>query len=242
MKTQELVDQFMANCQAKNLAGPTIDTYDWVMSKLLATYPDDLPETAGELRQVLIDNAYLAPTSLLTIYKRLEIMWSWAEEQGICPNTMRYLDQPVVRKQLPRYLEKEEVGRLLDVAANDRDYTILAALLDTGMRIGELASMEKKDLGETGVRVRGKTGDRVVPVTPSVAKLIAKQGDDRGMWIGLQGRLTVWGLQQAVNRTMKTRRARRAEVGTASLPPHLCRPVPPERRRRGVASEHDGTQ
>ena len=183
VKTQDLIDRFLASRRAKALSGETVATYEWVMDKLLASCPGDLPETADELRQVLIDNRSLAPSSLLTIYKRLEIMWAWAEKQGICANTMKFLDQPVVRKQIPRFLEKEEIERLLAAAANERDYVIIAVLLDTGVRVGELASMTKADLGQAGVRVQGKSGARIVPVTPPVAALPSKQGDERGMWV-----------------------------------------------------------
>ena len=65
---------------------------------------------------------------------------------------------PVMRRKLPRILRRDEVHRLLGFVKVERDYAILAMLLDTGMRIGELASMTRESLSAEGVLVSGKTG------------------------------------------------------------------------------------
>ena len=100
----------------------------------------------------------------------------------------------------------------------ERDYTILAVLLDTGIRIGELASMTCGSILAEGALVTGKTGDRMVPMSPRVLDLVNMQGDERGLWIGSQGRLTHWGLQQIVRRSM-----RRAGFAPPKMGPHTLR-------------------
>ena len=131
------------------------------------------------LSKVTIDT-YLSASSLLTIWNRLRIFWSWAEKEGICSNVMDDVPGPVMRRKLPRILRRDEVRRLLGSVQVERDYAILATLLDTGMRIGELASMTRESVSAEGVLVSGKTGDRIVPMSSDVMELVNRQGDERG--------------------------------------------------------------
>ena len=89
---------------------------------------------------------------------------------------MEDVPAPVMRRKLPRILRRDEVHRLLGSVEVERDYAILAALLDTGMRIGELASMTRSSVSAEGVLVSGKTGDRMVPMLSDVMELVKQVG------------------------------------------------------------------
>ena len=157
------------------------------------------------LRDTTNHNAdHLSASSLNTILDRIQVAYKWGVKQGIIStNPADMIESIIEREDVPCYLEEEEIERLWAAAANDRDFAILALLLDSGMRVGEIAGMRKEDLGKAGVQVSGKSGGRTVPVSPGVAELLVAQGDDRGMWIGHQGKLSKSGLQQIVRRTMK---------------------------------------
>ena len=205
MNTKEFAEKFMDSREAKGCAQATLDCYEWTMKMLMSSYPDELPVTPEEVRRVLNEGGDLSATSRNTILDRLRVAWNWASREGLVDgNPAKMVEKVLERNKLIRFLEEEEVARLLAAAeANKRDYAILALLLDTGIRVGELRGMKKSDLGDTGLRVRGKTGERIVPVSPVVAELIKEQGDERGMWIGHQGELTRSGLQQIVRRLMR---------------------------------------
>ena len=181
-------------------------------------YPQELPQTSTEIQQVFIENSDLSPASLRTIWHRLRIFWAWAEKEGICSNVMKGMSAPVMKRKLPRILRSAEIRRLLGSVELERDYAILAVLLDTGMRIGELASMTPASASAEGVLVSGKTGDRIVPMSPSVLELVCRQGGEQGLWIGSRGRLTDWGLQQIVRRNM-----RKAGFEPPKIGPHTLR-------------------
>ena len=183
-----------------------------------ADYPEELPQTSAEIQQVFIANSDLSSSSLQTIWARLRIFWSWAESEGICANVMKGVPAPVMKRKLPRILRYDDIRLLLGSVEVERDYAILAALLDTGMRIGELASMARASVSAEGVLVSGKTGDRMVPMSPDVMKLVNRQGAERGLWVGLRGRLTDWGLQQIVRRNM-----RKAGFEPPKIGPHTLR-------------------
>jgi site-specific recombinase XerD len=67
----------------------------------------------------------------------------------------------------PQVLTREEILQLIEGAKHPRDKAAIALLYDCGLRVGELASITFKDLtfNDYGgkVKVRGKTGERLVP-------------------------------------------------------------------------------
>ena len=217
MKTSQAIGMFLVSRHSQLASPTTIRAYTWALEKMENKYPD-LPESPNEIQQLFIDNSGLSHASLLSLWRRLRTFWVWAEEEGIAPNIMSRIPAPRAKRKLPRTLTSHEVQRLLASAGNDRDYAILAVLLDTGMRLGELESMTRDSLGSDYVRITGKTGDRIVPVLPSVVELVERQGDERGIWIGKRGRLTAWGLQLVVRRCMKKAGFKPPKIG-----PHMLR-------------------
>ncbi|MCY4580591.1 MAG: tyrosine-type recombinase/integrase [Chloroflexi bacterium] len=216
MKTSQAVGMFLDSRLSKMVSPETIRAYTWALEKMESRYPE-LPDSPNDMQQFFIDNSGLSHASLLSLWRRLRTFWTWADEEGIAPNLMSRTPAPRVRRKLPRTLTSPEVHRLLASADNERDYAILAVLLDTGMRLGELESMTKDGLGPDYIRITGKTGDRIVPVLPSVLELVNKQGDERGIWIGRQGRLTAWGLQLIVRRCMEKAGFRPPKIGPHTL-------------------------
>uniref|UniRef100_A0A7C4TWA5 Recombinase XerC n=1 Tax=Caldisericum exile TaxID=693075 RepID=A0A7C4TWA5_9BACT len=85
-------------------------------------------------------------------------------------------DPPKTSKTLPVFLTKEEVWRLLNVVKkNKRDFTIIAFLIYTGVRVGELTNIKMDDinLDDNYVRVKGK-GDkeRFVPISSELSTIV----------------------------------------------------------------------
>ena len=217
MRTSQAVGMFLDSRHSQMVSAPTIRAYTWALEKMESRYPE-LPESPSDMQQLFIDNSGLSHASLLSLWRRLRTFWTWAEEEGIAPNIMSRTPAPKVKRKLPRTLTSPEVQRLLASTDNERDYAILAVLLDTGMRLGELESMTRDGLGPDYVRITGKTGDRIVPVLPSVLELVEKQGDERGIWVGSRGRLTAAGLQLIVRRCMKKAGFKPPKIG-----PHMLR-------------------
>ena len=59
------------------------------------------------------------------------------------------IKHPVIQRQVPRVLSPLEYKALRDTAkSNVRLYTMIEMLLQTGMRIGELSRLERKDINE----------------------------------------------------------------------------------------------
>jgi site-specific recombinase XerD len=78
----------------------------------------------------------------------------------------------LLRRQVPIVLSRDEVGRLIESAANLRHRTILMTLYSTGMRRSELCHLRPEDIDKERMVVRirqGKGGkDREVPLSPKL--------------------------------------------------------------------------
>lgn len=81
-------------------------------------------------------------------------------------------------KRRPRVLDvltRDEMTRLEAAAWNEPDKLLIRILADTGIRLGEALALRESDVQEpvrnqVALRVRGKTGERLVPLTPDVAR------------------------------------------------------------------------
>ena len=118
----------------------------------------------------------------------MKTFFIWVEHQGLGVNVIDGLPAPRVRHRLRRVLTEEECDSLLGHCYTERDYAMLAVLMDTGMRVGELTNMQHENLLLDGVVVSGKSGERLIPLTAGVRSLVDEQGDPKyGVWLGRPG-------------------------------------------------------
>ena len=98
-----------------------------------------------------------------------------AENGAITEDPTESLGSPRVGRSLPKYLSEEEVAQLLEAAYSNgsnegqRDATILELLYATGLRVGELVSLNLQDidLQEAYIRCWGKgSKERIVYLHP----------------------------------------------------------------------------
>ena len=73
-------------------------------------------------------------------------------------NPTQALNNPKLRKALPRYLSLSESLQLLEAVSGPneaRDYCILTLFLNCGLRVGELVGLNLQDVREDTIRVLG---------------------------------------------------------------------------------------
>ncbi len=122
--------------------------------------------------------------SKATIARKLATLRSFykflVKRNEISDNPVVAVRTPKQEKKLPRYLEYEEVKRLLETPPMDswlgaRDRAILETLYSTGIRVSELVALNMDDvdfLGEV-VHIRGKgKKERIAPISSSALQII----------------------------------------------------------------------
>jgi len=158
----------------------------------------DVPQGPEEIE------AYLgalggSPSSRHIVFRVLRTFFRWLELRYGLPSPMAGVRGPLVRPKPMRTLALPQLAGLLGAAGSPRDRALLELLIDTGIRIGEAAGLHQADVEDDGIHVDGKTGARLVPISPGVAESLRTWLP----WSGLHGPLTRSGLQQIVKRAMR---------------------------------------
>ncbi len=124
-----------------------------------------------------------------------------------------------------------------------RDTALIRVMIDTGARVGEIVAMtvDSWDRRADTIILTGKTGTRVVPLSPSTGEAMARylrvrarhhQARSASMWLGLRGKLGAGGIAQMLYR-------RCDQVGIARLHPHVLRHTWAHEMKRAGAGESD---
>ncbi|CAM2880650.1 tyrosine recombinase XerC [Vibrio rarus] len=180
------------------------------------------------VRQVAAKGARegLKPNSLATRMSCLRSFLDYLVLKGeLVANPAKGISTPRNHKRLPKNLDVDETGQLLDIDMDDplaiRDRSIMELMYGTGMRLSELIQLNVKNvLGDRGeIRVIGKGNkERIVPFSgeakrwvllwlntrPSLLKMeeealfISKRGT-RISHRNVQKRMSEWGIKQGVS-------------------------------------------
>jgi integrase/recombinase XerD len=181
-------EAFLAYCRIeKGLSPNTIDAYSRDLAKFTvfakSEFQGHIPETEGV--RAYTDRLYAAGLESRSIARHLSTLRSFygflLREGKITVDPTALLPQPKQWRNLPKYLNRDEVDRLL--AAPDlskptgvRDHAMLETLYATGLRVSELCELQVSDFNpEMGiVRVIGKGNkQRLVPVGRSALAAVA---------------------------------------------------------------------
>ena len=197
MPVTDVANRFIRHCEMRNLSASTIDGYRWALSKLGNC--SQLPADADQL-QGIIASGDLSPQSRVDLWSRLRTFYRWASAHELVDDTMREVVRPERRRQFPRTFNLPEISSMFEACRTPRDSAMIAVLLDTGVRVGELWRMTWALIEDDGMIVTGKTGDRFVPLTPRVRGLLEGLGDEGRLWVGPRRPLSLHGIKQAVRR------------------------------------------
>jgi site-specific recombinase XerD len=169
-----------------------------------------------------------------TYHKVLRILYRWlTEEDEIAASPMAKLSPPIVPDQPVPVIPDDGLRRLLAACAGKgfdarRDTAIIMLLLDTGARRAELVdlTLADVDLDLDVLLVVGKgRRERALPFGHKAGEALDRYLRARArhkharlpwLWLGLQGRLTRWGLVQLLRR-------RGEQAGLPGLHPHQLR-------------------
>lgn len=175
------------------------------------------------------------PATAATRYRALSRLFGWLVTEGeIAQSPMLGMHGPTVPDDPPTVLSLDDLRRLLGTCKgigfdDRRDAAILRVLIDTGVRLAELAGLSLDDVNlEEGLAVVTGKGRRRrgVPLgaksTAALDRYLRVRAGHHGqrtaaLWIGQKGAMTAGGI-----RLMVQRRARQAGLDQRIFP-HLFR-------------------
>ncbi len=160
--------------------------------------------------------------------------FSWCyQEELINANPASRLKFPKAPKKITPAFTDEHIEKM--VAACDtstdfgfRDYVILLLLLDTGVRLAEIAGLTLDDIHDGYIKVTGKgRKDREIGIHPDMSKLLwkyvqkhrhVKNEDVKALLVGVNGAMTNAGIASVIRRIQ-----RKAGLSHIKLTPHVFR-------------------
>jgi site-specific recombinase XerD len=231
----EAHSKFVNNLQEKNRSKSTVLAYGKDIEQLMEylkqngvthvqhVKKDHLEKFMSKLTQEGYTSKSISrkTNSTKTFFRFLQI------NEFIADDPAALITHPSYETKAPRILSKTEYRALRDAAKNDiRVYTIIELLLQTGIRIGELASLRIEDIsfsqdttpGEIRVTNAGKM-NRTVPLNKSSENALKKyleirpQVKEKTLFITKTGRpLLVRNIRTAIDRYFKLAGIKDAKV------------------------------
>lgn len=240
----DVVEEYLAALRVAGRSPRTIEWYRAFLAEFIrflerdgrAAAVSDLQPTAVR-RWLLALNARpttLAPSSLAGRVRTIKAFGTWITAEFDLPaNPVRAVPIPRVPDQLVPSLRDHEIARLIKAAGEsrhpERDAALILLMIDTGMRLSEVAGLHVADVDliEGRCRVMGKgSRERVVPIGRKTRKALRAWARIRRLgpsassplFVGPRGSsLSQRGVHQLVRRV-----ARRAGIDTRCSP-HILR-------------------
>jgi len=222
-KNKKLILEFKDYLVRDNISVPRIIKYMGTLKLIALKVGKDFDKLtkkdAEKFVSLIQGNTAFSPWTkqcYKVIFKRF---FKWVKKSGdVYPEEVRWIKIKINENEkiLPAkgdLLSEEDVKKIIDCAQIPRDKAIVSVLYETGCRIGEIASLQIKNLefDEMGIllSVTGKTGPRKIRVIASTQYLMnwinmhaLKDDRDAPLWITLSTNNRMKFMKYAIIRKM----------------------------------------
>jgi integrase len=173
--TLSLVQAYIESCRTRGLSKETLRYYSDFLLKLAKEY-HTIPDTPEQL-EAFVCHFQSSDSRRHGAFRAVRAFYNWAEQRYNIDNTMKKVGAPRVRPTERPALTIEQLKKLLEYPyQSNLTKALLFFLADTGVRIGEAANLTSADIYEDSVKVHGKTGERIIPISPMVRELLIELG------------------------------------------------------------------
>jgi len=157
---------YLGSKKTKGLSRNSLKLYTSVLTRFAKACPE-LPTRPEPVEQFLAQ--FSCENSTRRTYHRiLKRIYKFLEKRDGIPNPMGLIETPRSPRRLIESLDSEELGRLLRIPLSQRDRAALLVMAGCGVRQGEARNLTFRDIEANSIKVRGKTGERVVPASPQI--------------------------------------------------------------------------
>lgn len=148
MKSEQLIQKFIGYMKTKNKSKSTIIAYTKDLNQLAESDPKDLDKYTDKDIKTFINSLDLKPKTLSRKLNSFRTFYKYLEEtKVISSNPAMNVEHPKIKVSLPRVLSPMEYLALRQVSHNNnRLYTMIELMLQTGIRIGELSRLKVIDV------------------------------------------------------------------------------------------------
>lgn len=220
----EILKNFSTELSLKGYSNNTISTYLYTIRELLSFLNMEPAAIKSEdLKRYLVHLKNEKQNDNRSIAKKLNAIKTFLKLYN--SELVKEMVLPKIGTKLPIFLTIEETKKLLENASSARDKCIIQLLYASGMRVSELANLNKGDIEKNNIKVRHGKGakDRVVFVDNSTLELInnyigTRNGSEEAIFVNKENkRLTPRSIQRIVKEA-----AAKAEI-KKKVTPHVLR-------------------
>lgn len=222
MLLPSLLDKFVAYLKSQGKSDFTVIAYkkdlEQFVGFLTSKEKNDIREIKKEdidafIAKLLTDN--YTKKSASRKLNSIRTFFRYLKNEGVLEqNPSLDVSHPKYSQAPPRIFSKLEYRALRDLGKEDpRTYALIEILLQTGVKIGELANLRLTDIEEGALKIRpyGKNPERKVPINKAAQKSIdeykkvrGKNGDDDHLFITRTGHpLLVRNIRQIITRCFR---------------------------------------
>ncbi len=207
MKTQAAIAEFMIS--RGGLRPKTQHEYRKHLLYFQESFPD-LPTAPQPIQSWLnglrrqqgeealaVETIHARVRTIRTFYAQIHL---WHPD---IPNPMPMIRPPRLQPKAMRTFADEELYRLFSLPLPPKEYALITLFLDVGPRANECANLTWDDLIPGYAVLRGKTGERVVPLSETTYRRLQALRDGTGsghVFLGKRGPLTYEGIYKLVRR------------------------------------------
>ena len=225
---QPLVDEFLENQRVRGRAEGTLKLYRRRLGRLVEVCPE-LPVTSAHVRQAMTKPGWSQNTIQLA-FALIKCFLSEMEEKGHLVSPCWEIGTVGGGDVEIRVLSLDEMKAVLAAAAAGaphrkhralmlRNRLMILLIMECGPRAGELAAMRARDVSDGWVSLRGKTGQRWVPVSRWITDQLKELIRGDAVWQDHDGNpLEYQGIDYAVGSALQ-----RAGISAERLGVHLMR-------------------
>jgi len=197
MLTSQAIAEFMAS--RSGLRPKTLREYQNHLALFERTFPT-LPQSPKPI-QSWLNSFVLAPETVHARFRTVRAFYKqihrWYPKVR---DPLGLVRPPRMPTKVMRTFSEEELYRLFSLPLRPREHALLTLLLDVGPRAGECANLTWEDILPGYAVLRGKTGQRIVPISEATYRrlLALRNGAGSHVFLGERGPLTYEGIYKLV--------------------------------------------
>lgn len=151
ISNEEFMEMFLTAKKIEGCSERTIKYYRVTTINLLNYLKEPIRKVTTEtMRQYLVDYQKInncGKTTIDNIRRNISSFFSWLEEEDyILKSPMRRIHKIKTKKKIKNIISDEEIEKLRDSCDNIRDTAMVDLLYSTGIRVGELVRLNRKDI------------------------------------------------------------------------------------------------
>lgn len=151
ISNEEFMEMFLTAKKIEGCSERTIKYYRVTTIHLLDYLKEPIRKVTTEtMRQYLVDYQKInncGKTTIDNIRRNISSFFSWLEEEDyILKSPMRRIHKIKTKKKVKNIISDEEIEKLRDSCDNIRDTAMVDLLYSTGIRVGELVRLNRKDI------------------------------------------------------------------------------------------------